>query len=84
MAAAVRFVVGQEGGESDTGLPPELFVELLGFMGPPWDPARRGLPLGGRETLAEMEAEEAEEAEEEEWSYYESDEEDEESESEAA
>jgi hypothetical protein len=67
LVATVKYALGLEGGsEGSVGLPPELFVELLGFLVPPWDCARRGLPLGGEDYVVEDEEEEGAADEEEE------------------
>lgn len=47
VVASARYVLGLEGAsEGSTGLPPDLFVELLQFLVPRWDPARKDEPLG--------------------------------------
>lgn len=45
--AAVAFVLGmEEGGKGGKSLPDELYEELIEYMVPSSDPARRGRPLG--------------------------------------
>lgn len=47
VGASARYVLGLEGAsEGSTGLPPELFVELLDVLVPKWDLARKDEPLG--------------------------------------
>lgn len=60
---AAKLAVGLEV-EGAKPLPEELFVELLGFLVPPWDPTRRGLSLGG-EDYAERDEEDEEDEEDE-------------------
>lgn len=54
LIACIKYALGLEGGgsvvvegvEPGVGMVKEVFVELLEYLVPKWDPARKGLPLG--------------------------------------